>query len=148
MPETVFVRGNGGEVQVEVLDYERPTSKEGSDANWLVCRCRVTVREFISDVRLSLMSDDFVRFLRNLDDALRSLRGTAVFATAEEGLALEVRFKAAGHADVSGIVQSQLSVIPSRTNLDFSFESDQSFLSETVKGLRALIQRFPVRSFP
>ena|ERR1035441_2546457 len=145
MPKTVVIRGDGGQVQIEVLNYERPKSTEGSDANWLVCRYGVTVREFSCDVSLSLMTDDFVRFLDDLDEALRSLKGTAVFATAESGLKLETKFKAAGHADVFGTVQSQLSVVPSLTKLDFSFESDQSFLSHTVEGLRAVIQQFPVR---
>jgi len=81
-----------------------------------------------------------------LDEAQRSLKGTAVFATLESGLKLEIRFKAAGHAEVFGTVQSKLSVVPSRTKLDFSFESDQSFLSQTVEGLRAVLQQFPVRS--
>lgn len=146
MPKTVVIRGQGGQVQIEVLNYERPKSTEGSDANWLVCRCSVTVREFSCDVSLSLMTDDFVCFLGDLEEALRSLNGAAVFATLESGLKLEITFKAAGHADVFGTIQSQLSVVPSRTKLDFSFESDQSFLSYTVDGLRAVIQQFPVRS--
>jgi hypothetical protein len=91
------------------------------------------------------MTGDFVLFYRELDEALRSLKGTAAFSTAEAGLKFEVAFKSAGHADVSGIVQSQLSVVPRRTKLDFSFESDQSFLSSTLDGLRAVIQQFPVR---
>jgi len=92
------------------------------------------------------MTDDFVRFLGDLDEALRSLKGTAVFTTLEAGLKLEITFNAAGHANVFGTIQSQLSVVPSRTGLDFSFETDQSFLSYTVEGLRAVVQQFPVRS--
>ena len=110
MPKTVVLRGDSGQVQIEVLNYERPASVDGSDANWLVCRCGVTVREFSCDVNLSLMTGDFVRFYRELDEALRSLKGTAGFTTAEAGLKFEVAFKSAGHADVSGIVQSQLSI--------------------------------------
>ena len=91
------------------------------------------------------MTDDFVRFLGDLDEAVRSLKGTAVFATLESGLKLEIKFKAAGRADVFGSVQSQRSVVPSRTQLDFSFESDQSFLSHTVEALRSVVQEFPVR---
>ncbi len=146
MPKTVVIRGVGGRVQIEVLNYERPNTTGGSDANWLVCKCGVTVGEFSCDVNLSLMTDDFVRFLGDLDEAQRSLKGTAVFTTLESDFTLEVKFKAAGHADVLGAVQSQLSVVPSRTKLDFSFESDQSFLSHSVEELRAVIQQFPVRS--
>jgi hypothetical protein len=145
MPKTVVIRGDGGRVEIEVLNYERPNATEGSDANWLVCKCGVTVREFSCEVSLSLMADDFVHFLGDLDEVQRSLKGTAVFATLESGLTLEIKFKAAGHADVLGIVKSQLSVLPSRTKLDFSFESDQSFLSHSVAELRAVVQQFPVR---
>jgi hypothetical protein len=145
MAKIVEIRGHGGQVQIEVLNYERPKSTEGSDTNWLVCRCGVTVREFSCDVSLSLTTDDFVRFRGDLDVALRSLKGTAVFATPEEGLKVEIKFKTAGHADVSGTVQSQLSGVPRRTMLEFSFESDQSFLSHTVEGLRAVIRQYPVR---
>jgi hypothetical protein len=147
MSKTIAIRGDGGQqIQIEVLNYERPKSTEGSDANWLSCSCGVTVREFSCDINLSLMADDFVRFLDDLNEALHSLRGTAVFITLESGLKLEITFKAAGHADVFGTVQSQLSVVPTRTRLDFSFETDQSFLSQTIEGLRAVIQQFPVRN--
>jgi hypothetical protein len=43
MPKTVVIRGDGGKVQIEVLNYERPKTPEGSDANWLVCKCGVAV---------------------------------------------------------------------------------------------------------
>lgn len=145
MPRTVVLRGDGAQVQIEVLNYERPASVDGSDANWLLCRCSVTLREFSCAVDLSVMAGDFVRFHRELDEALRLLKGTAVFTTVEAGLQFEVTFKSAGHADVTGIVQSQLAVVPRRTKLDFSFESDQSFLSFTLDGVRAVIQQFPVR---
>jgi len=91
------------------------------------------------------MTDDFVQFLAELDDALRLLKGTAVFATLEEGLKLEIIFKTAGHVDVFGSVRSQASFVPTRTTLSFSFESDQSFLSQTVDGLKAVVRQFPVR---
>ncbi|HST09383.1 MAG TPA: hypothetical protein VLL05_03335 [Terriglobales bacterium] len=145
MPKTVVLRGDGGKVQIEVHSYERPESTDGSDSNWLVCKCGVTVREFSCDVNLSLVTEGFICFHRELAESVRSLKGTAVFATAEDGLKLEITFNSAGHADVFGIIQSQLSALPTRTKLDFSFETDQSFLSSTVDELRAVIQQFPVR---
>ena len=78
-----MIGGNGGRVQIEVLNYERAKATRGTDAKWLVCKCGVTVREFFCDVSVSLMSDDFVRFLGDLDEAQRSLKGTAVFAPHE-----------------------------------------------------------------
>jgi hypothetical protein len=59
---------------------------------------------------------------------------------------MEIKFKATGHVDVLGTVQSQLSATRSLTKLDFSFESDQSFLSHSAEELRAVIHQFPSRS--
>jgi hypothetical protein len=145
MSKLVVLSGDGGQVQIEVHDYERPESTNGSDANWLVCRCGVAVREFSCDVSLSVAAEDFVRFYRELNEAVRLLKGAAVFTTMEDGLQLEIKFKSGGHADVVGIVRSQFSNLPAQTKLVFAFDTDQSLLSLSVDGLRAVIQEFPVR---
>ena len=86
-----------------------------------MCRCGVAVREFSCDVNLSLTTEDFVRFFRELNEAVRLLKGTAVFTTAEDGLKLEIKFNSGGHADVVGVVRSQLSALPMQTKLVFAF---------------------------
>jgi hypothetical protein len=36
--------------------------------------------------------------------------------------------------------------VPDESALSFSFETDQSFLAHTVRELKAIVSRFPVRS--
>ena len=143
MSKTVVIRGHRGQVHIEVANYARPDSTTGMDANWLACKCEVAVQEFSCNLNLSLTTADFVQFLAELDVAFRLLKGTAVFATLEGGLKLEIIFKTAGHVDVFGSVRSQIS--SRRRTLSFAFESDQSFLSQTLDGLRAVVRQFPVR---
>ena len=72
------------------------------------------------------------------------LKGTATFSTVEAGLAIEIKFTTAGHVEVFG--SAQTSLVPDVSVLSFSFETDQSFLVHTVRELKAIVSRFPVRN--
>ena len=146
MTNTVQIRGDGNAIQIEVFGYERPDGDNEYDANWLRARCSVTVAEFSAVLRLALVTHDFARFADELEQAVQLLKGTATFSTAEAGLAVEVKFTTAGHAEVFGSVRSQTSFVPDQSVLSFSFETDQSFLAHTVRELRAVVSRFPVRN--
>jgi hypothetical protein len=146
MPKTVEIGGNGGHVGIEVYNYERSGAADEDDANWLKAKCSVAVGEFSCVVGLSLVTHDFVQFLTQLEEAVRQLKGTAVFATLEEGLELEINFKSAGQADLFGRARSQTSLLPKQTVLSFSFETDQSFLAQTLRELKELVRQFAVRT--
>ena len=133
MPKTMEIRGHSGHVQVEVYTYERQGTTDESDANWLVARCNVVVGEFSCALKLSLVTDDFAQFLAQLERAVGSLKGSAIFDTMEDGIRVEIKFNSAGHADVFGQVRSQISLVPEQSVLSFSFETDQSFLAQTVR---------------
>ena len=145
LANTVQIRGDGNVIQIEVFGYERPDADDEHDANWLRAECSVTVAEFSAVLSLSLVTHDFARFTDQLEQAVKLLKGTATFSTAEEGLAVEIKFTTAGHAEVFGSVRSQTSFVPDQSILSFSFETDQSFLAQTVRELKAIIGRFPVR---
>lgn len=146
MPKTMIIRGHGGRIGVEVYNYERPDTANEDDANWLKAKCSVVVSEFSCVLGLSLRTHDFVQFLRQLEEAVRQLKGTAVFATLEEGLEFEIKFKSAGQAELSGRARSQTSLVPDQTVLSFSFETDQSFLAETIRELNGIVAQFPART--
>ena len=146
MTNTVQIRGDGAAIQIEVLGYERPVASDEDDANWLRAKCSVTVAEFSAVLNVALVTHDFARFADELQQAVRLLKGTATFSTVEAGIAIEIKFTTAGHAEVSGSVKSQTSTVPDVSVLSFSFETDQSFLAHTVRELKAIASRFPVRS--
>ena len=145
MQKTVEIPGHGGHIKIEVLGYERPETRDRSDANWLAAACSVVVGEFSCSLKLSLITSDFVLFLSQLEEAVSLMRGTAVFNTLEEGLEFTIHFNSAGWADVRGRAQSQTSLVPERTALSFSFKTDQSFLAKTVRELKGIVRAFPIR---
>ena len=65
--------------------------------------------------------------------------------TLEEGLQIEIKFNRAGRADLFGRARSQQSLVPHESVLSFSFETDQSFLAQTVRELKGIVTQFPVR---
>lgn len=145
LTNTVQIRGDGNIIQIEVFGYERPDANDEYDANWLRARCSVTVAEFSAVLSLALVAHDFAQFADELEQAVQRLKGTAIFSTVEAGLAIEIKFTTAGHAEVFGSARSQ-SIVPDVSVLSFSFETDQSFLAHTVRQLKTIVSRFPVRS--
>src|SRR5258708_15655880 len=105
----VQIRGDGNIIQIEVFGYERPDANDEYDANWLRARCSVTVAEFSAVLSLALVTHDFARFTDELEQAVQLLKGTATFSTVEAGLAIEIKFTTAGHAEVFGSARSQTS---------------------------------------
>jgi hypothetical protein len=145
MAKTMEIRGHGGRIKIDVQGYERPDTSDGDDANWLITQCNVAVAEFSGILKLSLVTLDFAEFLTQLEKAVDSLNGTATFTTLEEGLHIEIKFNHAGHADVFGRARSQTSMLPEPSVLSFSFETDQSFLAQTVRELTGIMAQFPIR---
>jgi hypothetical protein len=144
MSETVEIRGAGGQVRIEVLEYERLDATDTNVSNLLTCKCSVEVWEFACNLNLSLRTHDFVQFRAQLNEALEQLGGAVVVSASEKRFRLEVTITRGGQADVFGYAQSN-AARPSRTVLAFSFESDESFLAETNRGLEKILQHFPVR---
>jgi hypothetical protein len=145
LTNTVQIRGDGKVIQIEVYGYERPDADDQDEANWLRARCSVKVAEFSAVLNLDLVTHDFARFAQELEKAIQLLKGRATFSTAEAGLAIEIKFTTAGHAEVFGSVRSQTSFVPDQSVLSFSFETDQSFLALTARELKEIVGRFPVR---
>ena len=145
MAKTMEIGGHGGHIKIDVQAYERTETSDEDDANWLVTYCNVAVAEFSCILKLSLVTRDFVEFLAQLEKAVDSLNGTATLTTVEEGLFIEIKFNHAGHADVFGRARSQTSIVPEQSVLSFSFETDQSFLGQTVQELKGIVAQFPIR---
>jgi len=145
MTKTVEIGGHGGHIKIDIQGYARPETSDEDDANWLITQCNVAVAEFSGILKLSLVTLDFAEFLTQLEKVVDSLNGTATFTTLEEGLHIEIKFNHAGHADVFGRARSQTSMLPEPSVLSFSFETDQSFLAQTVRELRGIVTQFPIR---
>jgi len=140
------IRGHGGRIEVEVFNYERPTARDEHDANWLKAKCSVVVGEFTCVLRFSPATHDFIQFLAQLEEVVRQLKGNATFNTLGGELAVQIKIRSAGQADVFGRARSQSSLVPDQTALSFSFETHESFLAHALRELRTIVTQFPVRT--
>ena len=73
---------------------------------------------------------------------LRILHGKITFQTDEEGLSFEIEMSARGTAKVVGFAKADGE---SKATLQFSFETDQSYLAETKRALTEMVKHFPVQ---
>jgi hypothetical protein len=140
--QSVVFSGTEGRLSFEIFGYERPNASDEYDANWLNTRVLIDVGAFSGSFRASLTTYDFERLYAQLGEAVDRLSGRAEFQSAEGDVSFSVEFFARGHATVSGALKPESS---EKDALTFSFETDQSSLSETVQQLGAAMRRLPVR---
>lgn len=138
----VPINGNGASIAIEVFGYERHSAQNVSDANWLNCRVNANFGQFTGNYEASFTTFDFCRFRDELKPLLATMNGTAAFVTDEEALSCTIQFMRTGTAILKGRaqVQGRTAVI-----LSFSFESDQSFLADTLRGVESVVQTFPIK---
>jgi hypothetical protein len=99
------------------------------------------VGSFSGQVRASFRTEEFVRFLEELQPAYPQVSGTAHFRTLEGWLELTVQIERLRTTRVSGVARTDLSP---RAELTFWFNTDQSFVGQTCRELEAVVSRFPV----
>lgn len=137
------IEGNGARLVIEVLSYERESAIDESDANWLRCKAQGIFDGFSCKCEYSILTNDFREFEASLRGMIEGRSANAYFSTTEEGLGLELERDSAGHCKVSGFLRSF--GMP-KSKLEFVFESDQSYLRQTLAELVRVNERFPVRA--
>lgn len=139
---TILIEGGGCFVSVVVEGYEREVAEEFSDANWLKCTIKLGIGAFSAKFYATMTTQDFVEFQSDLSKSIKNLSGIATFRTDEEWLSLDIEMNARGAAHVRGA--AQVHGLP-KAKLNFEFETDQSYLSQTCLQLGKVVQTFPVR---
>ena len=129
-------------VLVTVNNYERSISGEYYDDNWVSTDISVSAGAFSGHFNAAFLTEDFVQFNVKLQSLFEVLKGEAVFSTMEEQLSLKVFGNSRGSIEVEGVALDQVGI---GNKLQFRFKLDQTYLSETIKGLNEVIAAFPVR---
>lgn len=142
MKEQITFTGGQGSLLIEVFAYENPSATHEDDANWLTCGITVRVEPFSGCFRAAFQTRDLVNLYEQLKKALQSLSGTVSFQNLEGDLSLTIEFNRRGGASVMGVAGSHGS---QRAALHFRLDTDQSALSQTLRELRVVLQRFPVK---
>jgi hypothetical protein len=142
MSITVQIKGDFGEITIEILGYENPAAQDPEDRNWLNCNVSIRVNGFSGSFHAAFVTTDFTHFRRELAEALRRPGGRASFITYEDALRFDVEFAASGCATVTGVAQV---FDTTEAKLSFAFSSDQSFLATTLRRLDLVVREFPSR---
>lgn len=127
---------------VTVFKYEQDFSSEYYDDNWLVVSVRLRVGQFSAEFDAAFLTQEIVDFKNELQKLYDTLKGMARFSTIEGQVSLEVVVNDCGNMIVSGVVVDNLSL---GNKLEFSFQSDQTYLKTALKEIDEVVSRFPVR---
>lgn len=136
------IKGYGAHVIINVMCYENKNAVNPSDANWLTSVVDIDVGSFRGHYTAALTTHDFSSFKNELDALLEGGKPEAVFSTDEGWLQLEIKIDSRGVAKIMGIASAN-NVPPS--NLQFSFETDQASLRETLNSTAEIVGSFPVK---
>ena len=137
---TCDIRGHGGHCTIDVLRYENDAAQNVNDANWLSCHVAVAGPRCRIETAAAFTTHEIKDFTESLRRAVQTLDGTAAFETMEQALTLRIQVSKSGTAKVAGVLRvDEVWTV----NVSFAFESDQSFLQDTVRQLDAIGRVFP-----
>ncbi len=126
-------------VAVEVTS--KPTNDGGY--NWVKAHVSVFVGGFSGNIEANFLTSDFVRFRDGLRILHNDLKGNAVFETLEGQLNLKLSVDKLGHVTVDG---EAVDIAGVGNKLIFQMNFDQSYLSQTLQELDAVIAGFLERT--
>ena len=133
---------HGRRLTIDVHGYERDSFQDPYDANWLRCSVDLDAGRFHGAVYASFTTQDFARFLSEMDQVVRGDARAASFQTIEEALSILVEVDRAGRAVVTGSLRE---IDAGGSVLSYSIESDLSFLQRSHAELTRIVAEFPER---
>jgi hypothetical protein len=142
LADSIEITGPGASVTIGVAGYENPVAVNPSDANWLSCTVLLQIGAFSGSLAASFTTHDFARLFGQFQAALSTLEGDVSFLTDEDMLRLNLKFEKTGLVQISGMAQE---FGQGKAALTFSFETDQSFLTQTCRQLEKVTKKFPVK---
>jgi hypothetical protein len=140
--EQIKFAGEQGSLVIEISGYERPGAEDQDDANWLRSEVTIKIGPFSGAFKSAFMTYDLIGLHDRLKNGLAALSGTLSFQNTEHDIAFDIEFDKRGAATISGTAH------PHRTpeaSLKFGFDTDQSYLAQTLSQLEAVLRKFPVK---
>ena len=145
MDSVVTFGGDGASLTLTVNGYAGPTADAGLlDLDWLQGRAELRLGPLAVARPCCFRPDDFLCLEAELDDCATLLLGSARFETLEGSVSLEVTMATLGRATVRG--SFGLDQGDAEAEIRFSFASDQTYLATTLREVRRIVDRFPLRT--
>jgi hypothetical protein len=128
---------------IRPLSRRQPGLFDDRDANRIDCDIEVAAGAFRGSFRADLRSEEFRRFLEDLEALTRTQDHVASFTTVEGHLALALQADGSGRIRVAGEAIDEAG-----NRLQAGFDIDQSRLPEICRSLEHLLAAFPVIETP
>ena len=125
-----------------ILGYSWPDAGDYWDRNWLNIQADVSAPGAHVQVNgACLRTDELSTFEEQLAALYRDLRGTASLSCLEPNLSVQVCCNSLGHVEIV------IKVTPDhlRQSHRFIFAVDQSYLENALRGLRHILEIYPVK---
>lgn len=129
-------------LEVAIAGYERTPTGDYYDDNWLTADISVHCGAFQGRFAAALLTHELQTFHDQLEVLYQSLSGNAAFSTLEGQLALSVTGDGRGHLRITGEATDQPG---SPQRLAFEIAIDQTQLRQSLHGLAAVLEAYPVR---
>jgi hypothetical protein len=142
MVEPIKFASEQGALTIEVHGYERSGAKDEDDANWLKCEVSLKAGPFSGAFNAAFTTYDLVALAERLKGALAALSGTVSFQNTEHDVVFDIAFDKRGNASIHGTAQPHRSP---EASLTFRFDTDQSYLTQTLRQLEAVLRSFPAK---
>jgi hypothetical protein len=130
-------------IEIDVLRYERAPIGEFYDDNWLTIKIYVSAGGLRGSVAAAFLTSELEKFAAELQSLFQTLEGIAEFQTLEKQLHLKLKGDGKGHVALNGELLDQAGI---GNRLNFSFQFDQVALGESIREIKAVTAKFPVRS--
>lgn len=134
--------GENAKIIIRVNDREFPSSNDYWDGNWLKAHIEIEIPGFKASFPASLRNEDFASFLTGVIGIDDHLSGFAELKTMEDAIHLRGEINKSGKISWTGNVVYPMGF---GACLTFTFENDQTYLSDLRSRLEEIIKEFPVR---
>lgn len=143
MGNTAVIRGDKGQIELEILDYENAQVTDIFDSNWLRARIDVVAGPFSGAIMAGLTTVELDSLYQQLAGAVESVAGGVKFETLEGELSIGIEFGQTGVARVQADVVAYDG--EKKNALHCEFATDPITLEATVQGLQRLVTQFPIQ---
>jgi len=143
MNSRMVLKGDIGEIALEVLRYENGQALNIEDKNWLRAILYVQAGPLFGKAEFGMTTYELSVLCRELSAGAKTLMGGIRHATTEGNWQLNIDFERTGTAQISGVLIPSMA---SNNALHYAFESDPISLESAVNQLRHLMQDYPIKT--
>lgn len=137
----ITILGEDGKLDIAVLERNFPEEAGTWGGDWVRSTVSLEIPGYSAYFEADLRTDEFARFLKQLEAMNSELKGTAAFQPLEKIVEITGEMNSLG-----GIVWEVETSFPlgGDTVLQFTLGADQSYLPALIQELKKLLEEFPI----